>query len=873
MTDIFRAGSSVLFSATNRRVYFGTITILVPPTWSRNSEYQGECKVIARQFAKLRWGVFDEDYVPGTDAEPYYQSNAITSDGFEGTRCSSEVLGKLLIDGVAGEECRPDNFGDLPPLCRFVPDDSGQTARASLLFVSNIYSIDMFCHNVPDQAGYHNYEAPNLQNKKCDYQSVWEVMRKSNDFLYGNSPSLPEDTDTSPNFIVVQPSGSLRIVLVLDTSGSMDGERFNKMIIGAKNFIQSIVPNNSYVAIVEFNYGAIVDSNMTELTSAISRKDLASLLPTYADGATCIGCGIQTAIQVAQYNGMDSRGVYLILLSDGQENSGTLIADTLDDIEDSGVIVHSIAFYEADTQLEDLAQMTGGISATCADGGSAQCVISAFESIIAQRPQSVATSAPIQVQSSTITLDALAPSLIHTSSTHTTDVVIDASLGLHTVMTITWMVNPIISVTVTGSDGTVIDSTDARYEADISSKIITVTIEEAEAGVWSIELSNDGNSLLEYVSVNVISKPRSEDVYPPIVNSFLGTSIVNYTTAPLLEVYAYVHINYEPVFDATVIAEVVSSTTGDVTTISLRDNGLGADLISGDGIYSAYFLDFSSNGRYGVKLESNQFIRPRQEVDDGGEEVWECSHCQTDTRFKRDVGTLTTPAPSLLFQRTTTAGVFQVENYSPDLIVDILAPSKITDITSRERTYDANRNVTLSWSAVGDDLDQGTAAYYELRFSDNFTQIRTNFTSAPAVNDTDLILGNLSRVASSGTLESITILLPDEDSEAIFSFMIRAWDEAGNAGPLSNIVSVARRSLPPTTMPTTILNSTSEPPSTQSPGVALPIWAIISLSCVALLIILAVSIILGVMCGRRAPKNARRSDNDHTNAAYVFGDP
>ena len=31
----------------------------------------------------------------------------------------------------------------------------------------------------------------------------------------------------------------------------------------------------------------------------------------------------------------------------------------------------------------------------------------------------------------------------------------------------------------------------------------------------------------------------------------------------------------------------------------------GADLISGDGIYSAYFLDFSSNGRYGVKVDVN----------------------------------------------------------------------------------------------------------------------------------------------------------------------------------------------------------------------------------------------------------------------------
>ncbi|XP_030834959.1 calcium-activated chloride channel regulator 4A-like [Strongylocentrotus purpuratus] len=907
--DIFRAGSSILFNATNLRVYLGTITILVPPTWSRNSEYQvaqreayenanvlvtdqqsnhrpfvdkpfkcgqqgrfmhlsktflvdqalrenqfGDSgKVIVRQFAKLRWGVFDEDYVPGTGAEPYYQlnSNTVTGGVFEGTRCSSKVLGDLLDENE--RQCRQDPSGYLPDSCRFVPHASGQTARASLMFASNIHSIDMFCHDDPGNVGYHNYMAPNLQNKKCDYQSVWQLMRKSTDFMNGNSPSLPEDTDTSPNFIVVQPAGSLRIVLVLDTSFSMDGPRFNKMIRGAKNFIQSIVPNNSYVAIVEFNSVSKVNSNMIELSSVISRKNLASLLPTVAENNTCIGCGILTAIEVAQYNGLDSRGVYLILLSDGQENiyeDITLVADTLDDIESSGVTVHSIAFYGADTQLEELAQMTGGRSATCADGGSSQCVISAFVSIIAQSPQSVATSAPIQVQSSTITLDP--------GTTKTTDIVIDDSLGLDTVITITWTANDIITVTVRGPDGTVIDSTDARYETDISSKIITVTIIDAEAGVWSIEINNDGNPHMESVSVDVISKPRSDGVYPPVVNSFLGTSIVYYTTAPLLEVYAYVHINYVPVIDATVIAEVVSSTTGDVTTISLLDNGLGADLIAGDGIYSAYFLDFSSNGRYGVKVDVNGYT---------------ANSSESALRSKRDTGTLTTPVPSLRFQRTTTAGVFQVENYSPDLIFDILAPSKITDITSRERTYDENRNVTLTWSAVGDDLDQGTAAYYELRFSDNFTQIRTNFTSAAAVNDTDLILGNLSRVASSGTLESITILLPGQDSDAIFSFMIRAWDEAGNAGPLSNIVSVSRRSLPPTTMPTTILNSTSEPPSTQSPGVALPIWVVISFSCAAFFIVIAVSIIVGVLCNRSAPKNPIGSVYEHTNPAYECYEP
>ncbi|XP_063970290.1 calcium-activated chloride channel regulator 4A-like [Lytechinus pictus] len=386
---------------------------------------------------------------------------------------------------------------------------------------------------------------------------------------------------------------------------------------------------------------------------------------------------------------------------------------------------------------------------------------------------------------------------------------IDAALGLDTIMTFTWAANPIITTEVTGPDGTGLDSNDPECNMNTSSKITTFTIGDAEAGLWDIEFSNpDNNIFAEEVSINVISKPRSGNVYPPVVNSFLGAKIVNYTLFPAVEVYAFVHTNYQPVVDATVIGTVESTTSGDMTIIPLRDNGLGADLITGDGIYSAYFLDFSSNGRYGVKVDVNG----------------------------------KTTSSSNGFQRTTTAGVFQVENYSPDLNVDILAPSKITDFTSVERTYDENRNVTLVWTAVGDDLDQGTAASYELHFSDNFTQLRTNFTSTSAISDTDLRVGSLSQVASSGSLESISFLLPGEDSDAIFYFMIRAWDEAGNAGPFSNIVSVSLRRLPPTSIA----------PTSKSPGgLQLYIIFIIAISCFVFLALLTLSIVIGVILRRR----------------------
>ena len=48
-----------------------------------------------------------------------------------------------------------------------------------------------------------------------------------------------------------------------------------------------------------------------------------------------------------------------------------------------------------------------------------------------------------------------------------------------------------------------------------------------------------------------------------------------------------------------------------------------------------------------------------------------------------------------------------MEGYSPNLVIDVLPPSKITDLTSLRKTYSENRTVELIWTAVGDDFDQG----------------------------------------------------------------------------------------------------------------------------------------------------------------------
>ena len=57
--------------------------------------------------------------------------------------------------------------------------------------------------------------------------------------------------------------------------------------------------------------------------------------------------------------------------------------------------------------------------------------------------------------------------------------------------------------------------------------------------------------------------------------------------------------------------------------------------------------------------------------------------------------------------RTASGGVFEVTIYvyTPNP-PDVLAPSRIHDLAHTGFSYD-KRTVTLAWTAVGDDFDQG----------------------------------------------------------------------------------------------------------------------------------------------------------------------
>eukprot|EP00057_Strongylocentrotus_purpuratus_P015405 XP_011669879.1 PREDICTED: calcium-activated chloride channel regulator 1-like [Strongylocentrotus purpuratus] len=488
----------------------------------------------------------------------------------------------------------------------------------------------------------------------------------------------------------------------------------------------------------------------------------------------------------------------MLLLSDGGENRVPYIREKYDDIENSGFIIDTITISNAaDQQMEDLSNSTSGISSFCSDTGPVNCLIDAFHGIITERPDVGMEPVPVQIYSTVVIIE-------RDSGFSIISVVIDAELGNETVIVVTWAKSHSISIVLTGPDGTRVDYTDSRYHIDMDNKIVTINLPLAQVGRWNVTISVIQLGVgVEYASVSVTSKPTTQEYSPVTVTVFLGSHEVNYADTPALAIYAQVQRDYESVLNADVTA--IISDTFNTTTRTLRDDGVEPDLTPNDGTYSAYFISFTSNGRYNVK------------VDVIGYDVAE------NQRRKRSTEVETAVEPS--FMRTASGGVFKVQGYTPNA-ADILPPSRIQDLVYTSFSYD-NSTVTLRWTAVGDDLDQGTAYNNELRYSTNFNDVRNNFSTSHEVTQNQLVSGNLSFISPAGVIETVTISLPERGQDIVYYFAIRAWDEAGNRGDLSNIASLSIRFIPvfvPTTEPLPVsVPSTTEPLPTSVPTTIEPI--------------------------------------------------
>ncbi|XP_059122364.1 calcium-activated chloride channel regulator 3A-1-like [Peromyscus eremicus] len=815
--EMVTQASAYLFEASKGRFYFRKVSILVPMTWKSKSEYlmpkresydkadvivadpylknrddpytlqYGQCgdrgqyihftpnflltdnlpmygprgRVFVHEWAHLRWGVFNEY---NTD-RPFYMSGKNT---LEATRCSTGIDGMNVVNecqrgSCVKRQCRRDSrTGLYEPNCKFIPNKR-QTASDSIMFMQNLDSVVEFCTEKT-----HNTEAPNLQNKMCNYRSTWDVIKKSADFQ-NSSPMIGTEAPPRPEFSLLR-SKQRVVCLVLDKSGSMKNEdRLIRMNQAAELYLTQIVEKKSLVGLVTFDDHAKIQNYLMEITNSSDYPRITANLPQQALGGTSICSGIKAGFQAITFSDQRTSGSEIILLTDGEDDQ---ISSCFEEVKSSGAIIHTIALGpDAARELESLSTMTGGLRFYAnKDITGLMDAFSGISSISGSISQQA-----LQLESKTLNIAG--------RKQVTGTVPVDSTIGNDTFFVVTWTLRKpeIILQDPKGKKYTTSDFKDDELNMQSARLQIPGT---AETGTWTYSLSNK-DAKPQSLAVTVTTRARSPTTPPIIATAHMNQNTAWYTS-PMI-VYARVSQGFLPVLGANVTA-TIEAEKGHQVTVELWDNGAGADTVKNDGVYTRYFTDYHGNGRYSLKVH----VQARKNT--ARLSLRQQSKSLYIPGYIEDGKIILNPprpemqeaeAPVEDFSRLTSGGSFIVSGAPPggDHAPPVFPPSRITDL---EAEFNGD-HLHLTWTAPGKVLDKGRAQRYDIRMSQRSQDLQ-NFNNATLVNTSGLI------PKEAGAKENFEFK-PETlkvGNSTMFYIVIQAISDAGLTSATSNIAQAVK---------------------------------------------------------------------------------
>lgn len=777
---------------------------------SHFKSYGPKGKVIVHEWAHLRWGVFDEAPESDDVATPnfYYHNGTL-----EATRCPLSVKGenlKLSADGATVEACHIDPQTGLPSSgdCKFYPHSvQNKSIKASMMAFPYLDQVEHFCHDDPsDPDNLHNRDAPNQQNRLCEQQSTWGVISKSRDLTTPSSYPTTSTNSTIPRFDVVQASVDHRFVLVLDTSGSMSSPslsgkqtKMREAISASLLFINEFAPPTSSVGIVDFDSSAKINIGLHKLATDVDRNQVVASLPLESDasGGTTIEKGVLKAVELLQMDSSDLTGARVLLLTDGQ---GSWSDEAEKAITDNGIIFSTIFFgvTSANEFLQNLTEFTGGVWDF---SNKIEGLLGTFVEF-GRYENGDFENETFQIQSETYTIGA---SLGYAYE----EIVIDFTLGRDTRFTFTYSGNipPYIYLfdptgkrycsdsipAAVGCDASMVGQVDSVFS------IITFKMAaQATAGSWYVLIQRAASTTDDLEVTSSVSSMTTPGVEPIVLRAGMSTQEVGLNPSPVT-IYARITQGFEPILNATVVASVTHP-DGSYDKVLLFDRGAAPDTRKNDGVYTRTFTNFTSPGRYSLKVKVS--------TSDGS---W--SGSGTNSGAIMNFGTIASNGSLIInpnalaqmqhdsnskkmpvsAQRVQSPGGF---SYSGPVLsaasLDRFPPSKVIDLRVEQvNVNDASQGFRLRFTAPGDDYDFGKATSYDFRYQiggdSSALRYSTGFEMASRVMVTS---ARLPRV--SGTDEVVFFVptdLPKEDVNGVvrLSVAMRATDEAGNVAKISNV--------------------------------------------------------------------------------------
>ncbi|XP_066984278.1 calcium-activated chloride channel regulator 1-like [Macrobrachium rosenbergii] len=849
-------------------------------------------RVLVQEWAKYRWGVFEEYGHPGDPLYPAFHRTPTQSH--TPTGCSNVPVQGSTVHCESHRESS----------CRFSASASGNDeVTSSLMYLHHLPHVTQFC-----DGSSHASTSPTKQNALCSRRSVWEVIEQHPDFANGSNPAGDPTRDVTPTFMYVRPAPTRYVMVVEDTTVMNLQKRWEFLRKAVRKLLVYDVPVGSAVGVVLFDHVAKVKLPLTPTPASLDeRQRLAtSSLPRnpsrIPESQKCIICGLEEAVKMLEKYGDSAAGGVILLVTAG--SSQPIVPHDLRQLEAvikrKGVRVVPVLYPvtgrnpQPVSGIENLAQISGTESFAVLDegigmDGKVSMMVALMDALYGALRIFIPdpNALPLVVHKKEF------PGGIGSISQGT--FTIDESLGGQVRFALTYY--------DLGHVGNMINLIDPKgrgletlnlQEEDGDVNMIFVTVQDAMAGEWLYRVENRADSH-QSLFVRVLATPRPanttssasshRDSHAVTISAWTSTTSTVFNVSnvddPVL-VYAQVTCGGAPVVGAKVEASLQRlgfNSTGshyEPHTFLLFDNGNGdADTTKNDGVYSRYLPSFgTSDARYTLSftLTDNdataQVIMPSQQAPSPRPGIYVSNHHSyssqmgsssiqyTRTRtyapaWPRCCGSVvpyTTGRPTGQLSRTLTVGVIDIVGGKHSSIFSI-PPSRIGDF--RAEINPSAQHITFYWTAPGSNRDHGTVANYEVVFS----------REAPSTaQGTGEMTSEWAKPFFVGTASSHTVLWRRHDG--VYYFAIRGVNHEHEPGPWSNIVEVFMPH-PPTTTEINTRGSTQGGPvggtvgelgvTTPQPSILTPrdIMAIVGAACAILVVILMMTVYYLIVITRR----------------------
>eukprot|EP00088_Acartia_fossae_P037068 TRINITY_DN3825_c0_g1_i9.p1 TRINITY_DN3825_c0_g1~~TRINITY_DN3825_c0_g1_i9.p1 ORF type:complete len:1096 (-),score=180.73 TRINITY_DN3825_c0_g1_i9:110-3397(-) len=739
------------------------------------------------EFAKLRWGVFEEHGYPGDIHFPdfYLKSEnstaSIQPNVFATERASGYALNYRF-------QCAQDERGMPEERCTFYPHKNQQKSSImSLPELVNRFNFDQEDGNDSKE------DLPNRQNLHCGYQSVGDIIKGSEDFA-GNSssnnalPSFPG----RPIFTIIQQIdiSDEKIVVVLDTSGSMNGlGRIESAKAALKRWIAFDIPDGVELGFISIARN-IAFGNSFGLTTVNSTTreffyEKIDSIPT-PSGATCNHKGLDTALFSRDYFG-SALGGTIVFIADGPGKPfcggpEAMARSTFKMRQQKKKVIGISIGTTAEPQMVRQAELTDGKVYGIVDKLGPEYFRDSLSETLSRQNGLLNSRVTIFQKSYTYESSSLevAGSFI-----------VDDYIGKNVEFKIDIKNNTLncteeLTVTISGPQCNEHQTTFTCSEENIGTLIIPfpmLNIPTANSGTWQFSLSH--NESLESLSVYVTSEPRNAVDYPISIDcSIRHWQEYGTTNISKVAVEARVQNGDLPVIGATVKAYILQANLADnqePMMLDLLDNGSGQDLNENDGSYTRFVTPLTDKGWYSVQCvaegnDQTQTLSSHKFPEDKcGSSNWLDSTAKASSTG--------------YFRRHASAGAFYLpesQGSSP--------PVRVTDLEVKGSC----ENSVLEFTAPGNELDSyDPVKEYIIKFSTSSAKLRlddlNDFNSESSTEGTlseeHLLSGSSLQPVNGTTKASLSLNMSRFQTDVPTYFAIQSISSTGLNSSVSNIVN------------------------------------------------------------------------------------